>query len=443
MLPFLCGSFFCIKNIILLVIACLLLFFIFFLFVSYILILRVNSIKGVDVYMYANLNKKITDTIINRMLECEAEGKRFYWVKPFNINGCRYPCNYENFEVPYKGANRLLEPGEYLTFNQINKLNAMNKDNPDMFYHVRKNAHGYPVIYFSKEVAKNKDGSILLDDNNREITKVVARYYYVFNREDVVSGEQNLPSKFPVKRYSHDDIDKLSNQELVRFVSMVCDYAKRNDITIEHITDGCQAYYSPNTNTIRIPMMSNFPDVYSYIHTVSHELGHATGVKLGRFKPNEFASVDKYGKEELCAEITADLIASSFRVIPSEHSDENTLAYLQNWRSVLKENDIRGLLLKSAISAQKAFDEIYNTREIEKLIEEIAVDVDKVSEVPEYVINDIEFAKRIIIANPEVWDMLPDDIRDELESDLTNETGDRVDVVQNAGYEFEIIDDER
>ena len=71
-----------------------------------------------------NIYEMVTERIIKRLEESEEKGERFRWVKPFDItNGVRYACNYET-QIPYTGINRLLaEPDEYLTFNQIKKMN--------------------------------------------------------------------------------------------------------------------------------------------------------------------------------------------------------------------------------------------------------------------------------------------------------------------------------
>lgn len=77
-----------------------------------------------------NVNKIITQKIIDRLQEAERTGEKFYWVKPF-AKGCpkSFAVAYDTRDE-YRGINRiLLEPSkEYLTFRKIEELNKKEQE---------------------------------------------------------------------------------------------------------------------------------------------------------------------------------------------------------------------------------------------------------------------------------------------------------------------------
>ena len=104
-----------------------------------------------------NIYEMVTNRIIEKLEKAEESGEKFHWVKPFDItNSTRFACNYET-QVPYTGINRLLaEPDEYLTFNQVKKINEKSKDD---FLHIRNGAKGIPILYVNWKEVLDEDGN--------------------------------------------------------------------------------------------------------------------------------------------------------------------------------------------------------------------------------------------------------------------------------------------
>ena len=372
--------------------------------------------------MIMNIYEIIQNKILERLTESEANGTKFHWVKPFDFtSSVRYPCNYETSK-PYSGVNRLLPPDEYITFTKIQEMNQKDKSN---FWHIRKGAKAAMVVYYNWQQAKDKDGNLLFDEEGNVRMIPYVKFFNVFDRSDIVNKDgDNLPSRIPVKHFSHDDIDRITQSELLRFTSMVNYYCQEHGIELQIVTDSRRAYYSPSENIIRIPTMANFDSVYDYVHTVAHELAHSTGIELGRFKNNSVETHEEYSKEELVAEIAASMIIASFRIEDDSAHKDNDIAYVQSWRKHIAESDTKKLIVAASQHAAKASSLVTGVKLREHYLETIANDISEYENVPDFIRLDIEFSREAVKANPLVWDMLNDEHREE----LSDEIGDRVTV---------------
>ena len=87
----------------------------------------------------------------------------------------------------------------------------------------------------------------------------------------------------------------------------------------------------------------------------THSTGHET--RLNRTFGARFGD-DLYGKEELVAEMGAAFLCA-LAGIANEHTERNTMAYIQNWISELQEDN--RLIVHAAANAQKAVDLIIGT----------------------------------------------------------------------------------
>ena len=296
-----------------------------------------------------NVYDIVTDRIVKRLEEAEQTGEKFYWIKPFAIGAVNYPCCYETGEA-YRGINKiLLQPDEFTTFA---KLQAHNQKYPENPLHIRKGAKADIAVYFNYKEIKDEDGNVLCDKKGNPLKKPYMRYYSVFSRQDVLNKDgENIPSKFPIQKFSHDEASQLTQSELLRFGTMVNAYCRHNGIELQFINDGTRCYYLPSENSVRVPVLSNFSSIYEYVSGVGHELCHSTGVQQGRFglSPQSF---EQYSFEELVAEIGAEMLLSNFKIEDDRVNKENDIAYLQSWSKHLKENTKQIVL--AAQKAQKA-----------------------------------------------------------------------------------------
>lgn len=360
-----------------------------------------------------NVYQLITKKIIDKLTNAEVNNERFYWVKPFSISDeARYPCNYIT-HLPYKGINRILaDNDEYLSYRQIKLLN---EKHPDEFYHLRKGAKGKIIVYFDYIDMKDKNGNYVLDSDGNKLKKPLLRYYNVFSRQDVLDKDGvNLPSKFNIKHFEHNYADR-EILEISRFGHMVHTFCEKYGIDIQYVEDGTKAYFSPNENAIRIPAFQNFPYVYDYVATISHELIHASGIINGRISANELTTLETYAKEELVAEIGASLLCSNFRIEDNRYNYENDIAYLQGWRKYISDNDTKNVVLSAATCASAAVSLIYDKDLQLQILNDLKNgDTSSYENAEFYIKTDIEFTRKAFEINHMINDFIPEEIYDDV-----------------------------
>lgn len=295
-----------------------------------------------------NVNKLITQQLIDRLRTAEETGEKFYWIKPF-AKGCpRTAVSYDTQEE-YHGINKFLldSSNEYLTYKKIQDINAKNGSQ----YRLRKGCHGHMVIYYKMAEVKNASGEVEIDPDTGEAKKKpILRYYTVFDRQDVIDQNGiNLPSKFPIEQYDHSTEEDKLQLAMAKFNAIVKAYTDRYGVTIEEIQNhGTEAYFMPSKNIIRMPSKENFPNLSSYMATFFHELCHSTMIPLAR-KADE-PSMKTYSFEELVAELGSAILMAQMNV-PTTGTEENNLAYLQGWSSYLTEKN--NALVQAASQAEK------------------------------------------------------------------------------------------
>ena len=307
----------------------------------------------------SNVAKIITDAILKKMEDAENLGTSFRWVKPWN-SGLDRAYSYDT-QIPYKGVNRLLlENDEYLTFNKMQEINQQ-KGTPE--YQIRKGARSNIVCYYNITPIKDEQtGEPMIDEyTGKELKRGFLKYYRVFSKGDIVRKDngESLPSKFNFEHFSHEDATEQMQQALDRFNRLFNYYCKKNGIEVQVVQDGTQAYFSHNMK-IRVPDISNFNSIYNWVHTVAHEMAHSTGMFLGRFKDQEPKAIEEamksYSKEELVAEITAEMLCSELHIPDDSETPDNAVAYIHSWSSYLK--DRPNEIVSAAAKAESACEMI-------------------------------------------------------------------------------------
>jgi len=125
--------------------------------------------------------------------------------------------------------------------------------------------------------------------------------------------------------------------------------------TVSH--GGGRAFYSPLTDSIKLPEPASFDDPIFYYSTMFHEQVHATGHKkrLARktLTDTSYFGSHSYSEEELVAEMGASFLAA-LTGIDKPVLVKNSAAYLKHWLEQIKKDP--KLLVYSAARAQKAVD---------------------------------------------------------------------------------------
>ena len=307
----------------------------------------------------SNVAKIITDAILKKMEDAENLGTSFRWVKPWN-SGLDRAYSYDT-QIPYKGVNRLLlENDEYLTFNKMQEINQQ-KGTPE--YQIRKGARSNIVCYYNITPIKDEQtGEPMIDEyTGKELKRGFLKYYRVFSKGDIVRKDngESLPSKFNFEHFSHEEATEQMKEALDRFNRLFNYYCEKNGIEVQVVQDGTQAYFSHNMK-IRVPDISNFNSIYNWVHTVAHEMAHSTGMFLGRFNDQEPKAIEEamksYSKEELVAEITAEMLCSELHILDDSETPDNAVAYIHSWSSYLKDRPHE--IVSAAAKAESACEMI-------------------------------------------------------------------------------------
>ena len=235
----------------------------------------------------------------------------------------------------YRGANAIMLPGGWFgTYKQIKDIGGS----------VKKGAHGFPVVFFSFPDRKGKETETEEDEGKKDKrTAPILRYYHVFRLEDCEGIDRKFTSgegKPSSVEAAEAIIQKMPNRPVI----------------IEK--SGRKAYYSPDTDEVRVPERNQFLTIEEFYSTLFHELCHSTGHqdRLNRKTLTEKAAFgsSEYGKEELVAEFGASFLCGSARI--DNTTVKNSAAYISSWKKAIKADS--KMVIQAAGMGQKAADYI-------------------------------------------------------------------------------------
>ena len=262
------------------------------------------------------------------------------WQKPWNESGA--PMNLLS-KRQYRGINLWLlvslnyEQNLFLTWEQIKSVGGS----------VKQGEHGHIVVFW-KPVQKK--GEQKQGDTQKAVPML--RYYRVFN----IAQCRDIPEHLIPKVDTTVEIDPIAECEAI--LNAMPDMPAIS-------FNGKQAYYNIERDEIVMPKMKNFKTSPGYYSTLYHELVHSTGAakRLNRKSLTDMVSfgTESYTMEELIAEMGSAYICRFSGILPN--SIKNTVAYLDNWLGVFK-NDKRFLITASG-QAQKAVDFILGRKDNE------------------------------------------------------------------------------
>ena len=281
-----------------------------------------------------NIYQMVTDRIIAEM------GKGIIpWQKPWNGGEC---CISHTTGKPYSWLNQLMlggKVGEWLTFKQCKAEGGS----------VKRGEKGSPVVFWSFNDKRVKD----VDADGNEVIRIVRghpflKYYTVFHIDQC----EGIKPKFDkeLKVYDNDPIEAAEN--------IVKTYFDREACTL-NVYQSAQAFYSPSTDSVTVPQMSQYEVKEEYYSTLFHEMTHSTGheTRLARIVKVAAFGSETYSKEELVAEMGAAMLVSTAG-IDCEKAFKNSVGYLQGWLKALS-NDNK-LIVLAAGKAEAAVKYILN-----------------------------------------------------------------------------------
>lgn len=276
------------------------------------------------------------------------------WRKPWTGVGVEEggAINYVT-RKPYSLINQMLlgREGEYLTFNQVKERGG----------NIKKGAKSGVVVYFSnitlrKREEKTEDGETKTVKVKEERLVPILRYYNVFHIDDC----EGIESKIKVEEQTGPKISPIESAEKV-----INDYVQREkSLTFRNNVPTDKAYYSPGSDLVSVPMLSQYDIAEEYYSTTFHELTHSTMPesrcnRKAEQKLAAFGSED-YSREELVAEIGSAMLCSSVK-IDCDKAFNNSVAYIQGWLRKLK-NDNKMIVWASS-RAEKAAKYILGVKE--------------------------------------------------------------------------------
>ena len=280
--------------------------------------------------MSNTVNAIITDRICQKIETAIKNNDVLPWQKPWVWNNA--PKNYAGKE--YRGINTLLlDSGKYITWTQICDLK---KHNPDI--KLKKGCKKDMVVYFNFKEYDNETTNEKGEKVNEKKLVPFLRYYNVYNIKYVEGLEDEAEEKIS---FQHEPIEEAEK--------IFSGYTKAEKIKVNHI-DGNTACYSPMTDQITLPLISQFENLEEYYLTAFHEAGHSTMSRVGRSAKGMFGD-SEYSKEELVAEFTATMLLAQCG-INTVSSEQNSVAYMRGWLKALKDNT--NWLVSACSQAEKA-----------------------------------------------------------------------------------------
>lgn len=130
---------------------------------------------------------------------------------------------------------------------------------------------------------------------------------------------------------------------------------------------GDEAYYRLRTDSIQLPLESDFMDMQEYYSTALHEIGHSTGhpSRLNRDMSGRFGTPE-YALEELRAEIASMFISQDLDIQVNQSHIQNNSAYISFWKEKIKDNPN---VLFTAISDANKIARFVMSKEHEEVLE--------------------------------------------------------------------------
>lgn len=295
--------------------------------------------------------KKFADMMVKIIETAKANNWKKGWMGvngsvqglPQNISGRTYSGG-NSFFLMFNTAEQGYKTPVYMTFLQAKDQNLQ----------VKPGEKSVPVFKWGLSI-KDEDGNKISEEvyntmSKEERSKLIVRpfprVFSVFNIDQTNLEEVNkkkydaIVARFKVPEQEVKDTDGMYvNEALDRMFETKAWYAK-----IQYDKPSAQAFYRPSTDTIVLPMKSQFKlgqtpeEVYrdgmEYYSTALHEMAHSTGHEDRLDRSFGQHGTDNYAHEELIAEMTSALVGSTMGF--DRKILENNANYLSGWLNRLK-----------------------------------------------------------------------------------------------------------
>lgn len=266
--------------------------------------------------------KDIADKLIEQLKAGTAPWQRPWTggqsIMPHNpVSGTRYKGG-NTIALMAKAIDKGFEDSRWMTYEQAKSVGAqVRKGEKGTLLRFYKFTDDRPVLDSSGQPLLDGDGKKIMQKVQLDAPKVCS--FVVFNASQV----DGLLAAEPVRERSDWEISSRAEMLL-----------KASGAKISY--GGNRAYYSYQTDEIRLPPRETFLSDTGFYATAVHEVGHWSGhsSRLDRDMRHPFGSVG-YAKEELRAEIFSMMLGDE---VGLGHDPGQHAAYVGSWIKVLQED---------------------------------------------------------------------------------------------------------
>ena len=281
--------------------------------------------------------QSITDEIIDIL-----ETGTLPWRKPWRVAGSSVPLR-PNGEA-YKGINSFLLSMRTMVHGYSSPYWMTMKQANDLGARVIKGQRSSVVVYYGTALKDANTETSDAQTTETVGTSVGIRFmksYRAFNADQI----KGLPEAFHPGLAEDDD-------PVAKPIAAYQSFFDNIGGTVRY--GGDRACYVPTLDVINMPKIERFRDPEQFYATLAHEYVHYTKAahRLNRsYGPSQFGNAS-YSKEELCAEVGAQMLGRHLGFTPF-HID-NSAAYIQSWLKILGED--KRAIFRAAADAQRACD---------------------------------------------------------------------------------------
>ena len=296
--------------------------------------------------------KKFADMMVKIIKKANANNWKKGWMGvngsiqglPQNISGRTYSGG-NSFFLMFNTAEKGYKTPVYMTFKQAKEQNL----------HVKSGEKSVPIFKWGLSI-KDENGKRVSEEDYNAMSqeeratmdvRPFPKMFHVFNIDQTNLEEVNkkrydaIVARFKTPEQEVKDTEGMYvNEALDRMFEQKAWHAN-----IQYDKPADQAFYSPSTDSIVLPMKEQFKlgktpeEVYhdgmEYYSTALHEMAHSTGHESRLDRKFGAQGTDNYAHEELIAEMTSALVGSTMGF--DRKILENNANYLSGWLSRLRD----------------------------------------------------------------------------------------------------------
>ena len=246
--------------------------------------------------------------MVMEALQESEKNKTLKWVKPFRTMDTKYRNGISEHE--YSGLHNILScmlsdfsDPRFVTFNQIRK----NK------WKLKKGSKATRLIAW--KLLQKED-----EETGKEKTIPLAFNHCLYNLEQVEGHDLGEPSP------------GLLDEEM-KPNTIILDIFKALGVKFDHKPSN-RAFYDPQNDSITLPDIRQYESQDQWCGTALHELVHWTSPRVNRNIESYAFDIEDRAFEELVAELGSMFLCMRLKI--DAFMDDQSLAYINNWKSAIK-----------------------------------------------------------------------------------------------------------